>query len=62
MQHDRLPDRIAFRQFVEALVDFSDDPGPENLERYLAASQALEHSRRPRQTQAAKRRSRGRAA
>jgi hypothetical protein len=39
------PERSAFRQFADAVVDFSDDPGPENLERYLAASRALEESR-----------------
>jgi hypothetical protein len=54
-------ERIAFRQFVEAVVDLSDDPGPENLERYLAASQALDDSRR-KGSSAAKRRSRRRAA
>jgi lipoyl-dependent peroxiredoxin len=30
------------RQFVEAVLVLSDDPAPANLERYLAASQALE--------------------
>jgi hypothetical protein len=34
------------RQFSDAVIAFSDDPGPENLERYLAASRALEESRR----------------
>jgi hypothetical protein len=34
------------RQFSDAVIAFSDDPGPENLERYLAASHALEESRR----------------
>ena len=37
-----------FLRFVEALNDFSYDPGPDNLERYLAASNALDESRRPR--------------
>jgi hypothetical protein len=35
----------AFRLFADALRAFSDDPGPENLERYLAASRRLEESR-----------------
>jgi hypothetical protein len=35
----------AFRQFVDAVLDFSDEPEPANLERYLAASRALEESR-----------------
>ena len=35
----------AFRLFADALQAFSDDPGPENLERYLAASRRLEESR-----------------
>jgi len=34
------------RQFVDAVQAFSDDPGPANLERYLAASRALEESKR----------------
>jgi hypothetical protein len=38
--------RSALRQFVDAVHAFSDDPGPENLERYLAASRALEESKR----------------
>jgi hypothetical protein len=38
-------ERSAHRQFVDAVVAFSDDPGPENLERYLAASRLLEESR-----------------
>jgi hypothetical protein len=45
------PDR-AFRLFAEAFVAFADDPGPENLERYLAASRLLEESRRARLSQA----------
>jgi len=35
-------ERSAHRQFVDAVIAFSDDPGPENLERYLAASRSLE--------------------
>jgi hypothetical protein len=34
--------RQAFREFAEAVHAFSDDPGPFNLARYLAASRALE--------------------
>jgi hypothetical protein len=43
-------ERSAFRQFVDAVLAFSVDPGPSNLERYLAASRSLEESRRSRQT------------
>jgi hypothetical protein len=39
-------ERTALRQFVDAVVAFSDDHGPANLERYLAASRSLEDSRR----------------
>jgi hypothetical protein len=59
MQHDRAitmqrhekvvrpatADRSALQRFVEAVVAFSDEPGPENLERYLAASRSLEEAR-----------------
>jgi len=38
-------EREAFRQFADAVLDFSDEPEPANLERYLAASRALEESR-----------------
>jgi hypothetical protein len=38
----------AFRLFADAVVAFSNDPGPENLERYLAASRRLEEARQPR--------------
>jgi hypothetical protein len=49
--HERLvrvatEERSALRQFVDAVVAFSDDHGPANLERYLAASRSLEDSRR----------------
>jgi hypothetical protein len=37
--------RDALRQFVDAVVAFSDEPGPANLERYLAASRSLEEAR-----------------
>jgi hypothetical protein len=40
--------RRAQRFFADAVLAFSDDPGPANLERYLAASRALEESRRAR--------------
>jgi hypothetical protein len=39
-------ERDACLRFSEALVDFSGDPGFPNLARYLAASRALEESRR----------------
>jgi hypothetical protein len=35
----------AVRKLVAAVVALSDDPGPVNVERYLAASRALEESR-----------------
>ena len=38
-------ERSSVRQFVEAVLAFSVDPGPANLERYLAASRSLEESR-----------------
>jgi hypothetical protein len=46
--------RRAQRLFADAVVAFSDDPGPANLERYLAASRGLEETRlaRPRRQQA----------
>jgi len=34
----------ALRQFIEVVIAFTADPGPANLERYLAASRALEVS------------------
>jgi hypothetical protein len=37
-------ERNVHEQFVEAVQAFSDDPGPANLARYLAASQSLEES------------------
>jgi hypothetical protein len=39
-------ERSALRQFVDAVVAFSDDHNPANLERYLAASRSLDESRR----------------
>jgi hypothetical protein len=41
------PTRKAYLRFRDALIDFSDDPSPENLVRYLAASRALEASHPP---------------
>jgi hypothetical protein len=38
----------AVREFVDAVRALSDDPGPANLERYLAVSRELEELRRPR--------------
>jgi hypothetical protein len=37
------------RLFYDAVLTFSVDPGPENLERYLAASKVLAGLRRSRQ-------------
>jgi hypothetical protein len=37
-------ERNAFRQFVDAVLALSYDPGPSNVERYLAASQSLDES------------------
>jgi len=47
MQRDPLSHGAAVERFVDAVVAFSDDPGPANLERYLEASRSLEESRRP---------------
>ncbi len=51
MTQDRLApaEQRAVRRFVDAVLDFSEDPGPVNLVRYLAASRALEESRRSEQ-------------
>jgi hypothetical protein len=35
----------ALLRFVDAVLDLSDDPGPKTLDRYLAASRALEETR-----------------
>jgi hypothetical protein len=40
------------RQFSDALLAFSDDPGPANLVRYLAASRDLERSKASGEAQA----------
>jgi hypothetical protein len=50
------PELSAARRFVEAVRALSDNPQPENVERYLVASCALEHSRsrrKPRESRAA---------
>jgi hypothetical protein len=39
------PDPSAVRRFVEAVQALSDDPRPENVDRYLVASLAVEGSR-----------------
>ena len=44
--------RSAVREFVDAVLALSDDPGPANLQRYLAVSRELEESRRPRESAA----------
>jgi hypothetical protein len=38
----RLPRNASYAAFREALLDFSDEPTPLNLERYLDASRALD--------------------
>jgi hypothetical protein len=45
MQREPLSHEAAVEHFVDAVVAFSDDPGPANLERYLTASRSLEESR-----------------
>jgi hypothetical protein len=56
MHHDHRNEapraRSAHRQFLDAVLAFSDDPGPENLVRYLAASRDLERTKRSGQTAA----------
>jgi hypothetical protein len=41
-----VPKTSAMRRFVDAVVALSDDPRPDNIERYLVASRALEDFRR----------------
>jgi hypothetical protein len=41
-----VPKTSAVRRFVDAVVALSDDPRPDNIERYLVASRALEDFRR----------------
>jgi hypothetical protein len=51
MTRRRLTPERAFRLFADAVAALADDPGPENLERYLTASRRLEEAKRaPRQT------------
>lgn len=46
MTEELSPERVrALVRFRDALVDFADDPSPDNVERYLAASQALDETR-----------------
>jgi hypothetical protein len=40
--------RRAYARFRNAVIDFSDDPSPDNLVRYLAASRQLDDPRRRR--------------
>jgi hypothetical protein len=42
------PEEGAVRELVDAVHAFADDPGPTNLQRYLAVSRELEESRCPR--------------
>jgi hypothetical protein len=51
-------ERRAYRHFADAVLALSDDPGRDNLERYLAASRALEESRRAGQLRSRRRRRR----
>ena len=44
----------ALREFIGAVVAFSGDPGPDNLERYLEASRVLDELRRARPETVAK--------
>jgi hypothetical protein len=37
--------RAAFIRFRDAVIEFSDNPSPDNVRRYLAASRALSASR-----------------
>lgn len=45
MQNVSPSERRAFARFRDAVIEFSDDPSPDNLVRYLMASRALEESR-----------------
>jgi hypothetical protein len=40
------------QKFIDAVHALSDDPGPANLQRYLAVSRELEESPRPRESAA----------
>jgi hypothetical protein len=55
-EEGEVPEPFAVRRFVEAVRALSDNPQPENAERYLIASRALEDSRsrrEPRSSRAA---------
>jgi hypothetical protein len=55
-EEGEVPEPSAVRRLVEAVLALSDNPRPENVERYLAASRALEGSRsgkKPRESRAA---------
>jgi hypothetical protein len=41
----RITEPSGVRRFIDAVLALSDDPKPENVEQYLAASRALEDSR-----------------
>jgi hypothetical protein len=56
----RRADQDAVREFVDAVLALSDDPGPANLHRYLTVSRQLEESRRPGESAAAEARTRPR--
>ena len=45
MQQPGSAEEHARRRFVAAVIAFGNDPGPDNLERYFAASRGLEESR-----------------
>jgi hypothetical protein len=67
MKHGQITSRLgtarrAQRLFADAVLAFLDDPGPANLERYLAASRSLEESRRDRRTRTQTRTRHGAAA
>jgi hypothetical protein len=48
--HQQSSERSASRQFIDAVRTLSDAPTKANVERYLAASAALEHHRPPART------------
>ena len=47
MERDHLSHETAVQHFVDAVIAFSDDPGPANLERYLTASRSLDEAKGP---------------
>ena len=48
------PEPSAVRRFVAAVLAVSEDPQPENVERYLAASRVLEDARSNRKPRASR--------